>query len=56
MNTLEKIVVFDVTGGGFLVGVVTKDLLTVGTLNLVFCGTPAVFSKAEDLVMILSLS
>lgn len=56
LNTFEKAVVFGVTGGSLLVGMVAKDLLAVGTLYLVFCSAVAVFGEAENGVVILSLN
>lgn len=55
LDTFEEAVIFGVTRGRFLVGMVTKDLLAVSTLYLVFCSAVAVFGKAENGVVILSL-
>lgn len=55
LDTFEEAVILAVTGGSLLVGMVTKDLLAVRTLYLVFCSTVAVFGEAENGVVILSL-
>ena len=55
LDAFEKGVVFGVAGRCFLVRVVAEDLLSVGTLDLVFCSLVAVLGQAEDRVMVLSL-
>jgi hypothetical protein len=55
LNTLEELIVVDTTLGGLLIGVVLKDLLAVGLLDLVFSSPPAVLRKTENLVVILGL-
>jgi hypothetical protein len=42
LDTLEEAVVFGVTRGGFLVGVVTENLLAMSTLDLLFSSLVAV--------------
>ena len=55
LDAFEKGVVFGVAGSCFLVRVVAEDLLSVGTLDLIFCSLVAILGQAEDRVMILSL-
>lgn len=55
LDTFEEAVVFGVTGGGLFIRMMTKDLLAVSTLDLVFCSAVAVFGETENGVVILSL-
>jgi hypothetical protein len=55
LNALEEAVILRTSGSGFLIGVMTKNLLAVGTLDLLLCGSPAIFRKAKNSIMILSL-
>jgi hypothetical protein len=55
LDALEEAVIFSATGGGFLVGMVAKDLLAVSTLDLLFRCLVAVFRESEDCVVILAL-
>ena len=43
LNALEETVVFCATGGCFLIGMVTENLLSVSTFNLLFCSLVAIF-------------
>ena len=51
----EAVILVDLACCGFLVGMVAEDLLAVGFLDLLVGGFVAVFGKAEDGVVILSL-
>jgi hypothetical protein len=55
LDALEEAVIFRATSGGLLVGMVTKNLLTVSALDLFFSGLVAVFRETKDGVMVLSL-
>lgn len=55
LDTFEEAVVFGVTGGGLFIRMMTKDLLAVSTLDLVFCSAVAIFGETENGVVILSL-
>jgi hypothetical protein len=55
LDALEEIVVFGASGGSLLVGMMLKNLLAVGTLDLFFRGLESVFGKTKDGVMILVL-
>ena len=56
LDTLEETVVLvTVTQGGLLVGVVTENLLAVGTLDLLGGGAPTVFGNTKNGVVILAL-
>jgi len=55
LDTFEERVVLSVTGGSFLVRVMAKHFLAVGTFDLVFCGSVTVFGEAEDGIVVLSL-
>lgn len=43
LNTLEKAVILRAAGGSLLVGVMSKNLLAVGALDLVFSRLESVF-------------
>jgi hypothetical protein len=55
LNTLEEAVIFGTAGCCFLIGMVAKNLLAVGTLNLLLASSETVLRKAQDSVMILTL-
>lgn len=56
MNTLEEVVVFlALPLSSFLVGVVTQNLLTVGTLDLLGGCEPTELLETEDGVVVLFL-
>lgn len=56
LDTLEEaVVLITVTQGGLLVGVVTENLLAVGTLDLLGGGAPTVFGNTKNGVVILAL-
>ena len=55
LDAFEEGIVFGAASGCLLVGMVAEDLFTVGTLDLVFRSTVAVFGKTKDSVMILTL-
>ena len=55
LDAFEEGVVFGFAGGGALVWVVLEDLLAVGFLDLLVGGAVAVFGKAENGVVVLSL-
>jgi hypothetical protein len=55
LDTLEESVVLGLAGSGLLVGVVTQDLLTVSTLDLLGGRAPTVTLETEDSVVILTL-
>lgn len=55
LDALEERVVLVGAGSGLLVGVVLENLATVGLLDLLLSGLPAVSSYAENSVVILAL-
>jgi hypothetical protein len=55
LNTLEKGIVFCGASSSFFVGVMPKNLLTMGSFDLLFCSFVAVFRETEDGIVILTL-
>lgn len=55
LDTLEEAVVLGVTSSSFLVGVVAKNFLAMGTLDLLFGGSPSVLCDTQNSIMILLL-
>lgn len=55
LDTFEEAVVLGATSSSFLIGVVTENLLAVGSLDLLFSRFVAVFRETEDGIVILAL-
>jgi hypothetical protein len=55
LDTFEEAVIFSATSSSFLVRVMAKNLLAVGTLNLLLRGLESVLGQSENSVVILAL-
>lgn len=55
LDTLEELVVLGAALSSLLIGVVLKDLLAVGLLDLILSGLPSVLGDTENLVVVLGL-
>lgn len=55
LDTLEELIIVDTTLCSLLIGVVLKDLLAVGLLDLVLSGPPSVLGDTKNLVVVLGL-
>ena len=55
LDALEELIVLSAASGSLLVGVMLEDLLAVGALDLVLCGTVSQTGYAENSVVILRL-
>jgi hypothetical protein len=55
LYTFEEAIIFGATGSCLLVRMVTENLLSVGTLDLIFGGFVAVFRETKNGIMILAL-
>ena len=55
LYAFEKGIIFGGAGGGFLVRMMAKNLFTVCALDLGFGSLVAIFRKAKDSVVVLSL-
>jgi len=55
LDAFEERIIIDSSNGGFLVGMVLENLLTVGLFYLLICSLVAVFRETENSVVILVL-
>lgn len=55
LYTFEKAIVLGTASGCFLIWMMTKDLLAMGTLDLLFGCFVAVFGETKDSIVILPL-
>lgn len=55
LDAFEEGIVLGLALSGFLVGMMLKDFLAVGLLDLLVCGAVAVFAEPEDGIVVLSL-
>jgi hypothetical protein len=55
LYALKEAIVFGISSGCLLIGMMSKNLLAMGTFDLLFGSLVAVFREAENSIMILSL-